>query len=245
MKKILNINSLLWIVYMALLAVLFPHTAWAFGQFEPDSGQVWVPWAAALAFEAAIAALTGKLSKHIEQTPKRVSPRRKFSYRYLNAYSLGLVAALGLSSLANLAHAVQFGKPMAIFTEWGIPIQVYAIAFGAILPLISLTFARVLSNVVETEAEDDPELAEAKATIADLRKQLREANAAAEQANEKSRTAASRLGTTGILFADDKKDRIIGIHQIWPALTGSAIAVIAEASPAYVSEVLNSTEVHG
>jgi hypothetical protein len=27
-------NILLWAIYLALLAVLLPHTAWAFGRFE-------------------------------------------------------------------------------------------------------------------------------------------------------------------------------------------------------------------
>jgi hypothetical protein len=243
MKKILSINALLWVIYIALLAVLFPHTAWAFGQFEPSTGQVWVSWAAALAFEAAIAALTHKLSKHIEQTPKRLSAGKKFTYRYLNAYSLGLVAALGLSSLANLAHAVEFGRQMAIFTEWNIPFGVFAISFGAILPLISLTFARVLSNVAETESDDDPELIQAKETIGDLRKQLREANKEVETANKRADTAEGKFGSMGDvvngLFAEDKQKRIVTVHNQWPALTGSAIAIIAESSPAYVSEILS------
>ena len=37
------INPLLWVIYLALLAVLLPHTAWAFAVFEPD-GQRLVAW---------------------------------------------------------------------------------------------------------------------------------------------------------------------------------------------------------
>jgi hypothetical protein len=58
-------NMLLWAIYLALLVVLLPHTAWAFGRFEsPAVGWLNIRWgmvtagAAAFAFEAAIAALT-------------------------------------------------------------------------------------------------------------------------------------------------------------------------------------------
>jgi len=36
-------DRILWAIYIALLAVLFPHTAWAFSQFEPE-GWDWVGW---------------------------------------------------------------------------------------------------------------------------------------------------------------------------------------------------------
>ena len=69
-------SVLLWAIYLALLAVLLPHTAWAFGHFEsPVAGWLGLQWgvlsawAAAFAFEAAIAALTHKLAERIETTP--------------------------------------------------------------------------------------------------------------------------------------------------------------------------------
>lgn len=249
MKKLFSINTLFWVIYVALLAVLFPHTAWAFGQFEQSGGDAWVPWAAALAFEAAIAAITSKLSNRIENTPKRLSPWRKFSYRYLNSYSLGLIGALGISTLANLAHAVEFGRTMTIFTTWNIPASVYAVAFGAVLPFISLIFASVLSNVVESEAEEDPELAQAKEQLAEVRKKLREANELAEEANQHAdfcqKTMVEISDKVNGLLSPDKKERIISIHKNYPTLPGSAIAILADSSPAYVSEVIKSVEVQG
>jgi hypothetical protein len=69
-------SIVLWVIYLALLAVLLPHTAWAFARFEPaNPGWLGVPWgqvtawAAAFAFEAAIAALTHRLAQRIEATP--------------------------------------------------------------------------------------------------------------------------------------------------------------------------------
>jgi hypothetical protein len=247
MKKLFSINTLFWIIYVALLAVLFPHTAWAFGQFEQSGGDQWVPWAAALAFEAAIAAITSKLSNRIENTPKRLSAWRKFSYRYLNSYSLGLIGALGISTLANLAHAVEFGRDMTIFSTWRIPASVYAVAFGAVLPFISLIFASVLSNVVESEAEEDPELAQAKDQLVDLRKQLRDVTREKDTYLQRATVAEARFTEAGdlmrMMFAEDKRVRILAVHEQWPTLPGAAVATITESSPAYVSEVIKSAEV--
>jgi hypothetical protein len=206
-------NRILWGVYLALLGVLLPHTAWAFGRFESDNaglfGFKWgqaIAWLAAFAFEAAIAALTSKLAKHIETTPRYSSGNvalRKFSYRYLNAYSVGL-----------------------------------SVAFGAILPLVSLLFVLVLSNVTETEQGEDEVLVEAKATIRELRKELRTAEARASDAE-------TRFGAAGDLFARlfaaEKRVRILAVAETWPALPQSSVAKIAESSPAYVSEVLRDS----
>jgi hypothetical protein len=100
-------NILLWAIYLALLIVLLPHTAWVFGRFEsPTAGWLniqWgmvTAWAAAFAFEAAIAAPThcvaslhtadrpvpsiaegsdreeqDKPTKHIESTPRYTAGR--------------------------------------------------------------------------------------------------------------------------------------------------------------------------
>ena len=245
--KYITINRILWAVYLSLLAVLLPHTAWAFQNFEPknDTDTIsLVAWTAAFAFEASIAALTHKLSGHIEQTPKRLSNWAKFQYRYLNSYSLGLVAAIGVSSMANLAHAVEFGRPMAIFTEWHIPFSVYALAFGAVLPLVSLVFARVLSNVVETEGEEDPSFVEAKSTITELRRQLRESEAHRKAAVDACNATEAKFASSGSLLikliSDDKRDRILAAHTLWSQLPGAAIAVISGASPSYVSEILKA-----
>ena len=162
----------------------------------------------------------------------------------MNAYSLGLASSVVVSSMANLAHAVEFGRPMTIITEWNIPFSAYALAFGAVLPLVSLIFARVLSNVVETEAEEDPTFIEAKSTIADLRRQLRESEAQRKAAEEARMNTEAKFGMRGAqltnLLSDDKRERILAAHKLWSQLPGSAIAMIADASPSYVSEVLKA-----
>ena len=248
--KFITVNRILWVIYISLLAVLLPHTAWAFQNFEPMSeagqGSI-VAWTAAFAFEAAIAALTHKLTAHIEKTPKRLTDWAKFKYRYLNSYSLGLVAAIIVSSMANLAHAVEFGREMAIFAKWHIPFAVYALAFGAVLPLVSLVFARVLSNVVEDETEDDPALVEAKTTITELRRQLRESESGRKAAEDARKAIEARIASSeGILLklvSDDKRERILAARQLWPQLPGVSVAIIAGASASYVSEILK-TDTH-
>jgi hypothetical protein len=245
--KFITVNRILWAVYLSLLGVLLPHTAWAFQNFEPETeagGISFVAWTAAFAFEASIAVLMHKLSGHIDRTPRRLSAWAKFQYRYLNAYSLGLLAAIAVSSLANLAHAVEFGRAMAIFTVWNISFNTYAFAFGAVLPLVSLVFARVLSNVVETEGDEDPALVEAQKSIADLRRQLRESESQRKAAEEARQQAADRYvsaaGTLVKIVSADKRERILAAHHLWPRLPGTALAIIADASPSYVSEVLKA-----
>jgi hypothetical protein len=238
-------TKILWAVYLCILGVLLPHTAWAFLSVEP-SGSVIVPWLAALGFEAAIAVLTYKLAEHIEQKPKGKKGFSLFLFRYVNAFSFGLGIATVISALANLAHAVEFGQTLKIFTQWGIPSGVYSLAFGGILPLVSLTFARVLSNVTEDEEAPNPELETAKVTIKELNKHIRESEARRTAAEDRARLAEERFGAMGDLFrrifSDDKRERIIAVREWKPKLPGSAIALITESSPAYVSEVLNTIE---
>jgi hypothetical protein len=233
------INKILWVIYISLLAVVLPHTEWAFRQFEPGAQSSVTSWAAAFAFEAAIAALTHKLAQHIELTPKRLTAGAKFRFRYLNSYSLGLLFSLGISTMANLAHAVEFGGRMVIFTQWNIPFGVYAVAFGAVLPVVSYTFANVLSNVVEADETEDPAVGELRTANVTLRKALHEAEAQRKQAE-------ARLGAMGDVFVKlasaDKRERILAVAERWPALSGNAIAALCESSPAYVSEVLASRQ---
>jgi hypothetical protein len=248
------INRILWIIYIALLAVLLPHTAWAFKQFEPE-GWAWVGWVAAFAFEAAIAAFTWRLKQLIETTPnyRKRAWFKRLRYRYLSPYGLGLFAALIISAVANWAHAVEFGQSFAVFARYSVPTWAFSVGFGAILPLISLLFARVLAEAQDTEEETNQDLLEAKQTIKELRKELKATEEArndaeqririVEQEAEADRRAAehrfdaiSDLVTR--LFAEEKRQRILAAREQWPQLPAASIAIIAESSPSYVSEVL-------
>ena len=252
-------RRLLYGVYLALLATLLPHTAWAFSRFEPDNwfGQI-VSVLAAVSFEAAIFALTTRLAKRMEDKPKKLTGWALRRYHYLNAYSIGLAVSIGVSVLANLAHSVEFGQDLVIFAQFGIPFWVYALAFGGVLPLVSALFAKVLSAEIpekETEEAPNPALEEAKATIAQLRKNIKEIEAGrtaaelARAAAEMEKSAAeARFGAVGDLavrlFATEKRARILAAAQQWPELPASAVAVIAGASASYVSEILKEESAH-
>lgn len=240
-------TRLLWIIYLALLGVLLPHTAWAFGQFEP-AGWRWLGWVAAIAFEGAIAAFTWRLKEAIESTPNHRSWRLRFRRRYLNAHAAGLVVAIAVSSAANWAHSVEYGQAFAVFGEYGIPPIIYSLAFGGILPLCSLLFAHILADVGAVEVEEDPALVKARATAAELRKALRQAERQRDEAFEAAIAAEQRFDAAGDLFArlmaESKRERILAAAGRWPELPAASIAVIAESSPSYVSEVLAAGNGH-
>jgi hypothetical protein len=261
-------NILLWAIYLALLAVLLPHTAWAFGRFEsPAVGWLniqWglvTAWAAAFAFEAAIAALTHQLAKHIESTPRYTAGRvwlRRMTFQYLNAYAAGLLVAVGVSVLANFGHAVEFGQDFAtpahtvpalcrwgrycVYGRYNVPPLLYSLAFGGILPLVSLMFARILANTAEAEAEVNPGLTKSKQTIKELWSELKAVKDHLANAEARANAAEQRFAVAGDLvarlFAEEKRQRILAATEHWPELPASSIAIITSASPGYVSEVL-------
>jgi hypothetical protein len=204
-------------------------------------------WAAAFAFEAAIAALTHKLAKRIETTPSYPVGRvmlRRVSFQYLNAYAAGLFVALAVSALANFAHAVEYSRDFAIFGRYQVPPLLYSLTFGAILPLVSLLFARILGDTAATEATVDPELTKAKQTIKTLKADLDGTEACLVEAESRALVSEQRFAAAGDLFArlfaEEKRQRILAAAERWPELPAASIAIIASASPGYVSEVLKS-----
>lgn len=242
MKKQLDSNTIIWIIYIALLAGLLRHTAWAFAKFEPTGDMIdtFLAWALAFVFECALAVFTYKLAGHIEQVPNIKDKWRRFNARYLNAYGLGLFVLWGVSTLANLSHSVEFGQRLKILDDWSIPFSLYAIAFGAILPLVSLLFARVLSNAIEAEHETDPEVTRLNTTVRELSRKLRET----EQQRNEAEQRFTVLGDVLVRLSSERAaDRIIAVHERWPQLPVRSKAIIADVSPSYVSEVLNGSEV--
>ena len=230
---------LLWAVYLALLGVLLPHTAWAFGQFEPaGASSLALGWIAAIAFEGAIAAFTFRLKGRIEKTPRYTAglvPWRKFRHRYLNIYSVGLLVAIGVSSLANWAHSVEFAGDFGIFTRYSIPPLLYTVAFGAILPLCSLLFARILADVSESEAAPNQELTAAKQENRELQRRLTATETRLTHAEGAARVLLE-------LTAEEKARRILAAAHQWPDVPKTVIAQIAGASPSYVTQVLAGSE---
>jgi hypothetical protein len=200
-RKAITVTNILWLVYFALLVVLLPHLAWMANRFEP-SEQEWVGWAFAIAFELTVAAFTHKLKQHIEKMPRSLKAKgwknslARFWYQTGNPFSLGLLFFVSVSALGNLAHAWEFGKENTVAIFSVIPFSVFAVMFGGALPLANLLFARVLSEVSETEDEPNPEVEE-------LKKRLKELRSTLAQAEEVFR---SRLAETEQKFAQTEQE---------------------------------------
>lgn len=154
----------------------------------------------------------------------------------------GLFITILVSGLANFGHAVEYGKSFAIFDVYGVLPLLISVAFGGILRFVSLLFARILADAGMAEDQPNHELAAARTAIAELKVQLQTAEAKIKQAEAQTKQAEQRFDAAGELigrlFAAEKRQRIIAASEQWPQLPAALIAVIAEASPSYVSEVL-------
>jgi hypothetical protein len=121
---------------------------------------------------------------------------------------------------------------------------VYSLAFGGILPLVSLLFARILADTSEIESGSNPEFSQAKQTIKRLKVELQTAEERTSIAETKAIGAIQRFDAAGDLFArlfaEEKRQRTLAAAERWPQLPASSIAVISESSPSYVSEVLKN-----
>jgi len=276
-------DIVLWAIFISLLLVLLPHTAWFFSIFEnPEPYNIFgvmvkvgygVAFFAAFAFEAAIAALVHKLSEHIREAKPGSGSQplwlRRLTKRYMNVYSLGLLLVVSVSAIANYAHALEFGGEIEAFARMGIPLEVYSVVAGGILPVCSLLFASVLSNVKDTEQELDPELVKAKDDNKTLRiqnKQLNERIAdgerkaietyqeftvkltqAEQMAFEREQQvkieltqAEQKAAKYSGLLSEAKKDRVLTARELWPALPYSSLEIVTGASGAYISDVIKA-----
>lgn len=247
-KAVLTSRNALWLTYLALLGVLLPHTAWAFSQFEPDGWQ-WLGWIGAFAFESAIAGLTLRLKERIEETPNYRSGHvalRRLHFRYVNVFGIGLLTSLGVSALANWAHAVEFGRPFSVFGSYSVSPLLYSVAFGAVLPATSLIFARVLSEVNESEDVENPELVKIRSELRTVRSELKATESDRKAAEQRANDLILRLEQTEhlarVMFGHglDKRTRILEVRKMWPELPNSSIALLTDSSPSYVSEVVNA-----
>jgi uncharacterized membrane protein len=230
-------TRILWAIFIFILLVLIPHTAWAFRQLEPGASTpvfrgtfTWadlVSYIAAIAIEAAIAALVYKLSEHIKKTKqvKRTQKNQDGSHtqtvdagatwrkRYINVFSLALIVVTTVSALANLAHAVQFGQKLAIFTKWGVPEWIYSVALGGILPFVSLIFAWVLSEVSDDEAGVNPELEAARATIRSLNQRLKETEGQVKAALQSAEDKVKQIETQVRAALQSAEDQVKQIEE--------------------------------
>jgi uncharacterized membrane-anchored protein YhcB (DUF1043 family) len=193
MKKSFTYYAI-WAIYILILAVMVPHSQWSWRQLEPANSPIiltgWLlTWAdvialaAAVAFEGGVAVFTHRLAKKIESVKKQYRMKggvrtydtwATFFARYGNSFTVALLFCAGVSGIANYFHALQFGVDIVAFSKWSWFRDLFPLAFGAALPVISLVFANALTTVNDDEAEDDPALTELKTKNIELNKAYRE-----------------------------------------------------------------------
>lgn len=191
-------TQLFWAVYLAFLLVLLPQEAWAIGQGQDATGELWqflgvsaspLAWLLGGAFSATVAIVTHRLNKHWMEMPVRYKAddmaRKRFVYRWLNVYALTLIVTIPISAIANFMHVVEFTRPgLKVFELYPLALDVYRVIFGLALPLVSMVFARVLSTMQEAEQQDDPAFAKAKADLKEANSTIRELEKAIRQTEQ-------------------------------------------------------------
>ena len=115
-------SKMLWIIHLALLAVLLPHTAWAFARFEPPmAGWLGVSWGVVTSwagtFAAAIVLDTSTGEAHLDHSYLCSRPRNAPAFLVLPVASIATIACASLhyvSEVGALRRTLP-GKP-ALFT---------------------------------------------------------------------------------------------------------------------------------
>lgn len=234
--------KILWGAFLFLLVVLLPHTAWYFGQAEDTRvymiggyavqlGKV-TAWAAAAAFESAVAIFTHLLAKHIEAVKVRgLTWWQKVWKQYGNVYTVALGAALLVSISANYKHAFVFSQDVYV-----------AITTGGILPVCSFLFARALAN--RTESEHEPDEVDRETNI-----KLKEANRRVRELSEDVRRLSDELNKMGdyrTVFDvnADAAERIRRAVVLWPEVSQNALSQVLNISKSYVNDVVRQNGFH-
>ena len=267
-------THLFWAVFIAFLLVLWPQAAWTIGQFQDQTGSQWsimgvkaspLAWFLAGVIEATIAIVTHRLNQHWLEMPRRYKAddmaRKRFSYRWLNPYSMALIVAMLVSALANFTHVVEFTNTgMKIFKLQPWSMAIYQVTFGLALPGVSFVFARVLSTMQETEQEDDPAFVKAKADLKEANSAIRSLQETIRQTEQQYSVAIRdtekrleesehRYRAVGDvirwLFGKDEqlKERIRGIRATFPNLSQNGIAQLIGCSVSTVNDALQGYQI--
>jgi len=280
-RQMINNTHLFWAVFIIFLLVLWPQAAWTIGQFQDQEELQWtilgvtaspLAWFLAGAFEATIAIVTHRLNVHWMDMPHRYKAddmsKRRFAYRWLNVYAVALVVAMTVSAIANFTHVVEFTNlRLKIFTGYPGVIGLYQVIFGLALPGVSFVFARVLSTMQETEQEDDPafakakaDLKEANATVRKLEQSIRQTEQSIRQTEQdysariretehRLEESEQRYRAVGDvirwLFGKDEalRDRVRGVRTAFPALSQNGIAQVLGCSVSTVNDALQGYQI--
>jgi DNA-binding transcriptional regulator YiaG len=223
----INNTHLFWGVYITFLFVLLPQAAWTIGQFQDMTGTQWafmgvtaspLAWSLAAVIEATIAIVTHRLNVHWMEMPKRYKAddmaKKRFAYRWLNVYAVTLIVAMLISAVANYTHVVQFTNPaLQVFKNSAWAVQVYQLIFGFALPGVSFVFARTLSTMRESEQEDDPAFAKAKADLKEANSNIRSLEQSIRQTEQQY--SAKLKETEHLLYESEQRYRAVGDVVRW------------------------------
>lgn len=237
---------ILWLLFILVLGSMLPHTAWFFSQNEEIGTFAIVKgWALALGIEIAIGVFAHKLSKHKETKYRNGSGKwwNRFEHHYLNIYAAGLIFALAVSLIANVAHGVEFSQPTLLFIELfredAAPLA-QGIVSGSALPIASIVFSMSLSKLSDAEQEVNPEVATLKQNLSEARGMARKLSNELEAA----RGVADEAEIYSDMFNDalPTDERISSIRLAFPEWSQARIAAIVGVSPGRVSQVLSKTQ---
>ncbi|MCL4296118.1 MAG: hypothetical protein KJ077_10340 [Anaerolineae bacterium] len=228
-------------------------------------------WLLAVAFEGGIFWFTHRLVDSIERA-YRLRTRatdniwsfywRRYSRAYLNINLLGLTASSLVSGLANFSYAAEFGQQFGVYDKYGIQPLTYQLFFGGILPFMSLLFSLVLAQIPgedeghPTEDTIQAELRRVKSELSQTLAKLTMTEQTVQSARQENRKLTEEMAALKLqlrtnegllqfsgLLHENAEERIKAANRLWPNLSQAAKAEIANASPAWVSQVLNQAKV--
>lgn len=184
-KRMLNVQTVLWLTMALALLGSLRHVAWTFGSID---GNTWWGWAQAVAIDAGLVALALGIAKY-----RRV--RRDTRWLWV-----GVVVFSAISVYANAVYGVShdWRIPDSVLTacawtaqipDWLLAVKVLILA--APLPLLTLYLAEIVGSDVNREIQD-AENADKNDKNRQIRELRRELEATREQLNSKDLTPRER-----------------------------------------------------
>jgi len=208
-KRMFNVQTVLWLTMALALLGSLRHVAWTFGSIDGDS---WWGWAQAIAIDAGLVALALGIAKY-----RRV--RRDTRWLWVgvvvfSAISVYANAVYGVSHDWQVPDTVLQTLPIAAqVPDWLLAIKVLILA--APLPLLTLYLAEIVGSDVNREIQD-AEKAEVKDKNRQIRELRRELEAARAQLDDRELTPRERFERNREKYDDCTQQQIadeIGVSR--------------------------------
>lgn len=227
------------IIVIAAIVVSAPRWAVALLAAEgfalpADWLEWWVPVSAFLSLGMAIVeGLAFSFVFTAWRNMKKDDRKRNDGLLWMALASAAVFVAVLAPSIGANVRGVRLGAVLS--SSFSLYTWASMVALSTIAIVVSVGFAQKenVKPATDTEAEKWRELAKAAE-----RKAL-EAEAQANAANARFDAAGDMMR---LLVSENKRDRILAARQQWPELPVTWLALVAGASPSYVSEVINGNE---